>query len=435
MVAPLYGYLFCCILRRFFGGQLQLRTHTCSFHCFILHFFGDGRPVLSDCFLLPFLQYAKTICRYNILDTAKGKISISPISLLCYFFFTVLQVCSILFYAAAYAGIIATLLNVAFVMFISNYFRVDDESSSSLLPRASLFFCTGTTTLLLMCDIFPRLPHMVNATQATIAEETNRYSATILDPNELSQIILIAAGLIIATLPFIQSKGGKFAIFAMLVYLSVTGVRTNSKSYVITLVGLFAFLMFMYVRIVAQKEGAAKALTKLLPILLITLVGCVLLFIYVVIPVFDTRGSENTDLLTNRATIWGNYLDALQQRFDVSLIGVGGGNVTRVMHLVGRAGRGVPHNTYLEYFIQFGLVGILLLIVCWKTVFSSVKEKLNTNYIVPLVAFLVTAFAISVNSNDCPFILLTILALPLPEGTEKLVKNKQRSVAKEPTTA
>jgi len=179
---------------------------------------------------------------------------------------------------------------------------------------------------------------------------------------------------------------------------------------------LFAFLMFVYIRVVAKREGTTKAFYRVLPVLLIAVIGCVFLFVNFVLPVFEARSSEQTDVLTNRTGIWGDYVKALSMRTDVALWGCGAGNVSSIMKMVGRTTSVVPHNTYLEYIIQFGLFGMILLFVSWKNMFKQIKVKLNTYYILPLVAFLITSFGISVNSNDCPYILFALLSLPLAEN-------------------
>ncbi len=359
---------------------------------------------------------------------AKGKLTIPPLSLVCTFLLAILQALCIAFYEAQYTGILSSLLNIAFVLFIADYMNKHVSDTQTMLPKASFCFAISTSLMLLLSDIFPELPMLVHAGKTSAVEAANRYAATVVDPNELAQIILIAIGLLIAVFSSLKSIPKKLFAVAMMVYMAITGVRTQSKSYVIAVVALFAFLAFTYIRTIAKREGVNKAAARLLPILLITIVGCVLLIVYVVIPVFEARSGENTSFLTGRDNIWTKYLDALRQRFDVVLFGCGSGNVTHLMKLVGRTGNGVPHNSYLEYVIQFGILGLILLFAAWKQAMTSIKEKMSTYYAIPLVAFLITAFGISVNASDCPFILAALLTLPLPNDVDQRViqSNKEQ---------
>jgi len=356
----------------------------------------------------------------------KNKVSIPPLSLICFVAFAILQALCVVMYEAQYVGILSALLNIAFVLFVANYMNNEEINAQPLLPKASLCFAMGTSLMLLLSDIFPQMPMLVHAGKTSAVEAANRYAATVVDPNELAQIILIAIGLLIASYASFKTIPAKILSVVMIVYMALTGIRTQSKSYVITVVALFAFLMFAYVRRIAQREGAGKAIAKMFPIMILAVIGCVLLVTYVVLPVFEARSDENTSFLTGRDNIWLKYIDALRQRFDVTLLGCGSGNVTHIMKLVGRGGSGVPHNTYLEYVIQYGILGLILLFTVWKQTLSSIKMKLNTFYVIPLVALLITAFGISVNSSDCPFVLLALLSLPLPEDNQQTIRNNQR---------
>lgn len=350
----------------------------------------------------------------------KGEIHTPPLALFCFFVFAIIQALSILVYDAGYTRIISTLLNIGFVMIMSGYFAEHQSKLSHMLPRASLFFISGATVMLLLSDIFPHLPRMAHPTQHAALVASQRYAATVLDPNELAQIILIAIGLGIAILPTIKSKFAKILLLAIGIYIGITGIRTNSKSYVITILFILVFLVFIYTSSTAKKEGFGKAAVKLLPIALGTVVLLYVLVIYVVIPVFEARGGEQASMLTNRENIWRNYLAALGQRLDVAIIGCGGGNTTHIMKLVGRNTSGAPHNSYLEYLIQFGVIGIALIIGAWKTMFGQIRNKLSSYYAISLASFLITAFSISVNSSECPYILLTLLSLPLNEEAQTI---------------
>lgn len=349
---------------------------------------------------------------------SKNKLSIPPNSLLCVCAFALLQALSTLLYEAPFFKTISILLCVCFVLFISNYTGDNKDATQRLLPKASLSFSMGTTLMLLLSDLFPHLPMLVHPSTASM-ETAKRYAATVVDPNELAQIILIAIGLLIAVMPSFKSMFAKLLAVAMIVYMGLTGIRTNSKSYAIALLALFVFLMTVYIRISAKEKGASKTLFSLLPILLITTIGFILMFQHIVIPIFEARSQEQAGFWTNRDTLWVRYVNALLHRFDVFLIGCGAGNVTGVIRLAGGSTSSVPHNTYLEYIIQFGVIGLVLIFSAWKKALASIKEKLSTYYVIALAAFLITAFGISVNDNDCLFILFALLSLPLPESSNR----------------
>ena len=52
--------------------------------------------------------------------------------------------------------------------------------------------------------------------------------------------------------------------------------------------------------------------------------------------------------------------------------------------------------------------------------FSQIRNKLSSYYAISLASFLITAFSISVNSSECPYILLTLLSLPLNKEAQTI---------------
>ena len=391
------------------------------------------------CFCLPFASMLKLsqdsstiIPIFYIIIVFKlmsrEKMDVPPLSFFAFLLLAALQTFTIFFYDSIITSIFAFLLNVIFVFFLSNYFSSQEFNSPHLLSTASLCIGVSSTIMLLLNDLFPRLPHLVHPQRAAMIEEADRYAATVLDPNELSQLILIAICLLIAILPSIKSAFGKFLSFAAMTYMAITGIRTHSKSYVISILFLFAFLLFNYLRMITKKQGLAAAISRIVPIVFLAIIGGIFIINYALIPIFEARSTEQTDFFTGRTSIWNKYILALLQSPDVLLIGCGANNVTGIFKLFGYEYDTVPHNFYLEYVIQFGFGGLAAIFMCWKRVMSLIKSKLNTFFSLPLAAFLITAFGISVNDNDCLFILLALLSLPIPEelNQQVITTNKKK---------
>lgn len=391
--------------------------------CFIMFCFPFSSMLKLSAATISIIPFLYLVFIIKVL--LKGKLSFPHQSVLCFLLFAVLQMLSIAIYNAAATDILSMLLNVGFVLFVSYYTINHQEAINNLLPKASLHFAVGTCIMLLLSDIFPHLPRLVNATKVDAIESINRYAATVVDPNELAQIILISIGLLIAIMPSFKHTVMNVLAVIMIAYLAITGIRTGSKSYAITLMAIFMLLIVVYVRITARRFGAAKALIRIFPILLIATVGTVLILSNVIIPIFTSRAEDQTNFWNGRNNIWADYLQALFRRLDVLLIGCGASNVTTLMELAGAGPRsGVPHNAYLEYLIQFGVLGLTVLGFALKSVWGAIKKKINTYYIIALMAFVITAFGISINANDCPFILLALLSLPLPEKTLAIAQQK-----------
>ena len=134
----------------------------------------------------------------------------------------------------------------------------------------------------------------------------------------------------------------------------------------------------------------------------------------VLLPIFEMRA--DTDFLSGRESIWLSYLGALFRRTDILLLGTGAGNtikLVKVIEVVEVASEKVAHNMYLEYLIQFGILGMILLIGIVVRMMRQNSYKMRTYFLLVLVAYSVTAFGISANSNDCIFAVMLFLVMPM----------------------
>lgn len=339
------------------------------------------------------------------------KVRLNLYSVIALAFFSAWQLFSVLAYGAGITSVVSLLLNVVFVVCSSAYFFEYGEENKQL-KVTSVFYISGTFLEILLCDIFPNIPYIIDYEKQSKLDYNNRYAAMNMDPNEYSQMILVAIGLAVAILPLIKSKLGKVVDIAVIIYLGINGYRSYSKSYVLTLVLLFILAVIIYLFETAREKGPIVTLLKFVPIIVVGVVGATVLYKYVVVPVFEARSEYQADLLTGRDYIWGEYFKALKQRVDVVIIGCGANNST-FLHKYCFLHGSVAHNLYLEFLIQFGVTGIIALAIAWRDAIKSIAKNKLTNYMVlPLAAFLITSFGISANANDCLYVLMLIMSMP-----------------------
>ncbi len=336
---------------------------------------------------------------------------LKTVPLICFLFFAVMQFLSVIIYEASLTGIISFLLSTFFVLYSASFLSSDNNCSKTMTKNAGLFLAIAVALSVILCDMFPNIMSLISIDKFEELEYANRFGALFIEPNEFSQIVLVAIGFLIATFSSYKTLVGKIVVILLALYLGSCGLRSNSKSYVLTLFGLLGVLMVIYVvRFFKRKKTLASVLGFSAMLILGVFAGYYLIF-NVIIPVFEMRG-ESADLLTGRDVIWGIYIDAILQRADVVMIGCGAGNVTGVLKLVKMYRSVVPHNVYLEYLIQFGITGITLLLLSWSEAFRSMRHKSVWLWI-PALAFLVTSIGISANSSDCIFIVMVLLCMPL----------------------
>lgn len=339
------------------------------------------------------------------------KIKLSAGCMISLFLFVFMQMMCIVFYEAKIVSIVSFVLNLLFVVVSARYFNTEDGMLTDI-KTAGIFFGFGTAMNVLCCDLFPHIPYMINEVKQKKLDLDNRFAGMVMDPNEFSQILLIAIGCLIAALPLIKLKVVKVLDVAMILYLCINGMRTNSRSYVLALLVMFVVFLLVNRFTAARNKGWGYAILSLLPILVVGVIGVTLIFNKVILPIFEVRAEQQTSLLSGRDEIWTRYFGALSERSDVAVFGCGAGNTLSLLRFVGIQSDTVPHNFYLEYIIQFGVLGLTTLCLVLKDALKSIKDKAFTYSILPFLAFLITAMGISANSNDCLFVLLVLMCMP-----------------------
>ena len=325
---------------------------------------------------------------------------------------------------APFAGVISLLLNCFFVIYSATYFAGKSGEDRLLLQYASLFLGVAVALNIALCDLFPNIPYLLDSVKQDALVANNRFAALMMEPNEFSQLVLVTVGFLVATFSSYKTVFGQSSVIILASYLVVNGVRTNSKSYVLTLFALFgALVLFLLIRFCKGKKTAG-ALLGVMALFVLGIGASYFLVNDVILPVFEYRG-QTDDLLTGRGDIWAMYIDAIFQRIDVVFMGCGAGNVSAVLRGIGVVSQVVPHNVYLEYLIQFGVVGLFLLGLSWFKTFKLSRKK-GIFFALPLLAFLITSLSISANSNDCIFILFILLSMPLASTTNLKVSQGKK---------
>lgn len=380
----------------------------------ILKFSAESMSILPVLYLIIIIKVA-----------AKKKIKYNVNHIVGFAIFSVLQFFCVLAYEASLVSVMSLLLNIVFVMVSATYFA-RYNSHRRQLKNTAIFYITGIVSDIILSEIFSNIPYIIDYQKQSRLDYNNRFAALNLDPNEYAQLVLIAVGLLIAILPLLKTKGGKIVDIVAVVFLCVSGYRSYSKSYAVTLVIMFAILIVIYLVRVFKKKGIISATLMFIPITIVFVGGCVLIYNYVILPVFEAREAFNADLLTGRDYIWREYFKALSQRVDVIFLGCGAGNSTFLHKYCSLNGSTVTHNFYLEFLIEHGIIGMLALAVAWAKPIKSAFKKFGKYMMLPLAAFLITSFSISINSNDCLYFVMVLMCMAY--GRKMHLTKKQKTV-------
>ena len=355
--------------------------------------------------ILPFL------CMIIVAKIIFSNQRISMNRIMCVMLLLIIQLFVSFAYDSSLLSLISFFVSALFVVTSTEHFNSNRCKNKNLVFDLSVFLSFAMILSILLCDLFPDILYVINLKEQIELDSSGRFAAMLGDPNEYSQLVLISIALLLFIISRCKTKTCKMACILGMVYLCISGYRSYSKSYALSLMVLWGISIFIYLYGTYKQKGSRKVLFVVIPAFLFFVVGAVIIYNNVIVPVFEARSQESTDILTGRGAIWGNYIEGLFSHFEYLLFGVGYGNVTYVVsdNVVTNV---VPHNLYLEYVAQFGIIGVLLLLGCWKKSVSMLREKKSVFLWLAMLMFLVTSFGISANSNDCIFVIMVILAAP-----------------------
>ena len=254
--------------------------------------------------------------------------------------------------------------------------------------------------LALTCVIFLQALHMLVTGGIIVEEETGRaglIGVGIGDANYSSLVLCIG---IASTLTYKK--------FKWFIKLAVVGVMIAAIVATLSISGLIA----MFVVIVCSLSLDGK-FYKLILRILVVIVALVLIYqLYISLP--DNFHIEGVD----------NYIARVEEKMEIAERGDIGEATTNRSSIAARkleyffteaspfhqifgltpitAGGGVPHNTYLDFLLQFGIIGVLIAIVYMimrfgSSVISLKRGDKSHKYIITLkVLFLFFAFTLSI---------------------------------------
>lgn len=336
-------------------------------------------------------------------------IGIKKVDSLFLILITLFQFISITLYQGSYSNLISFILNIIFMkVCILSFLQLNNKSL--VLFNSTFIYSTAMCLSIISADLFPKIPYIVSWQKQTILMSINRFSGLNADPNYYSQLVLVGICLLIASL-LVKQKKTRLMGLLLGMFLIVSGFRSISKSYALSIIVIVAASFFYFIYSIEGNSYKAS-IKKLLLSGVVLSVGIVSLIVVIqqfVIPVFEMR-TETNDILTGRGDIWKDYIKLLFLKPEILSIGVGFSNDANIL------GKELdvymaPHNVYLELVVGCGLLGVFLLFLLFREVFSQMNATIKSPFFMFLLIFLFTSFGLSLSSNDAFFILIPLIIL------------------------
>lgn len=346
---------------------------------------------------------------YIIHVISQKNMKIKTVDCLLLLLIILFQFISITIYQGSYANLLSFILNIIFMkVCILSFIHLPDKNR--VLFNSVSIFGIAMSLSIVIADIFPDIPYIVMWEKQTLLMSINRFSGLNADPNYYSQLVLVAICLLIASL-FTKQKTVRLLVFLLCMFLVVSGFRSISKSYALSMVVILTASFYYFINSLPQKsyiDGLKKILSSIV-IINAGIISLILVIREFVIPIFEKR-TETNDILTGRGDIWKDYIELLTVKPEILSIGVGFSNDANIL---GKE-LGVymaPHNVYLELAVGCGLIGIFLLLILFRDLFKKCGSTIKSPFFMYILIFSFTSFGLSISSNDAFFILIPLIIL------------------------
>lgn len=357
-------------------------------------------------FLLPFASIYKfsaeyfslftllEVCVCFLLFIREKQIDIKVlISILLFLAYLILS--TIFYNSLAIIEIAQQVINILLL-----YFFVS-KKNNMFYKQLILFYASGlvaSSVIALFADYFPQFYELVNCVEGYVDGILRiRFSGLYSDPNYYSvNIILALAGIIL----LYYRKEVQVVFWLLFLLLSILGVFTYSKSFVLMYVGVCIMLIYVCIK---NKQVLVPILFALAMVVVLFLGGIgKIKIVHSLLERLFTFHDLNS-LTTGRFQIWLNYLSY----FANNLINLFLGNGLDADYVSMRA----PHNTYIDLLYNLGIIGTLFYfscIICCLSGRDNKTKKSILNYSGLIVVLVMYFFLSMLNYYDMIFHIMII---------------------------
>lgn len=178
-----------------------------------------------------------------------------------------------------------------------------------------------------------------------------------INANGIALMSILAISL--TMLLFVKGYLSRVPMIAFLIYYSIVGLLTVSKTFILVYVGFWCLYILWYT--VTNNRNIFKTLALIIVALIVVYLMWDTNMVQNVIARFDTN-----DITTGRVDVAAEYIEYMNRHRIDSIIGIGLQNVTGKTSLIH-----VPHNAVLEIFVCFGWIGVLAYFAYFTFMFFS----------------------------------------------------------------
>ena len=305
-------------------------------------------------------------------------------------------------YSLAFSGFseLSTIITMVSGILLLYYLR--NEKLDTDINITVIVYSIGivlSSTLALLKDSLPTIELFVDESMLKLkgTEYASRFSGLQGNPNYYTLDVTIALAAIVVLL--YNNRNTKIhTIF--LVILSVFGLMSVSKSFLITWILLILCWLFISI-----KQGVRKTIK----FLIVAMIGAMVVYFfayeyinsYIYRLIGDGSGTIE-DITTGRSEIWTGYISEILNNMKILFFGNGLNTMSEEIGIR-------THNTYLELLFSLGIIGAMVLLISLRI--SMGKIRLGQGVLIPIIILMIRMLALGMLTYDNLWFYLAIILL------------------------
>jgi hypothetical protein len=264
---------------------------------------------------------------------------------------------------------------MAMVFFIPIYLRVYGgelkfETMMLFLAIGNLSTCIAATIMIDNPNILPFMD--INDEMAVGI----RFSAFYSDPNYFSAQMLVAIAGLMIILTKTKKKKLVLPLIALIIALIYYALQSVSKAFILS--ATVILILWIFNLLIGKRSASFK-------IYLILSVGAAIVFAVnqeILIEQVEFyllrfgRVSDVSSLTTGRVNLWDVYLDYLMINTEKLIFGIG----LSEDQLISLLNTNNAHMTLIQMLYQIGVIGLMMIVFWWKSVYTSFMSKSKLIY-------------------------------------------------------
>jgi len=304
-------------------------------------------------------------------------------------------------------------ISILYSIFLFFYIKKQKNNIYVLCMKS---YIIGTYCSIIYGIVFRTLNYGIKYAILSPSAAYRNFGASV-DPNYFGFYIAISIAFILILYLKKEEKLLK-CLINIFVYL-IVGFSSISRMFLVLCLPIALYFFIIWIKMFFSK--------KMIYAVTIVFIVCGLIFTFksyifnnIDLIINRLKVNSSVDITNGRADLAKDYISLINSSPRYSFFGVGISKYYKRL--------GIPlyaHNFYVELYVCFGLVGVILFCILFFKYLLKNKIYLNIFYFLPLLIMLISGMAISFIEVECIYILASVIMAIMSVLSEEKLKDEK----------